>query len=258
LNSRYRRTPFPVQVGCSGWNYTDWREVVYPQGVPARRWLERYSELFDTVEVNATFYRLIKRESVANWVDQTPASFVFAVKASRFLTHVKRLADIDDPVKRFYERIEPLLEAKRLGAVLWQLPETFHRDTHRLGELLPRLPAGRHAFEFRHPSWFDREVYELLARHDAALVIGDHPRRGFQTLERTADWRYVRLHYGHRGRRGNYSERELEQWAARLHGWRSEGEVFVYFNNDWEAFAPRNAAWLEDRLRSLAGEPQGG
>jgi uncharacterized protein YecE (DUF72 family) len=258
LNSRYRRTSFPVQVGCSGWNYTDWRGVVYPPGVPARRWLERYSELFDTVEVNATFYRLIKRESVANWVDQTPASFVFAVKASRFLTHVKRLADIDEAVKRFCERIEPLTEAKRLGAVLWQLPETFHRDVHRLGELLPRLPAGRHAFEFRHPSWFDREVYELLARHDATLVIGDHPQRGFQTLERTAGWRYVRLHYGHRGRRGNYSERELEQWAARLHRWRSEGEVFVYFNNDWEAFAPRNAAWLEDRLRSLADEPQGG
>jgi uncharacterized protein YecE (DUF72 family) len=243
-----------VRVGCSGWNYADWRGLVYPRGLPARRWLERYGELFDTVEVNATFYRLIKRDAVEQWVRQTPDTFVFAVKASRYLTRVKRLTAIADGTRRFFERIEPLAEADRLGAVLWQLPETFHRDDARLAAALAELPPGRHAFEFRHPSWFTADVYRLLREYDIALVIGDHPERPFQAHEATAAWRYVRLHYGRRGRRGNYSERELETWARRLHRWRSDGDVFVYLNNDWEAFAPRNAAWLRRRLARLAGE----
>lgn len=245
--------PRPVRVGCSGWNYRSWRGVVYPAGVGAGRWLERYSQLFDTVEVNTTFYRLIGREAVARWVEQTPERFVFAVKASRYLTHVKRLADIEQGVARFYERIEPLIEARRLGPVLWQLPESFHRDDARLGDALATLPAGRHAFEFRHPSWFAPEVYELLRAHDAALVIGDHPERPFQAYELTAGWTYVRFHYGRRGRRGNYSERELELWARRLHEWRRQAEVFAYFNNDWEAFAPRNATTLREKLERATG-----
>jgi len=138
--------------------------------------------------------------------------------------------------------------------VLWQLPETFHRDEERLAAALQALPAGRHAFEFRHQSWFTPEVYALLRERDAALVIGDHPERRFQTFERTARWRYVRFHYGRRGRGGNYSERELEQWAERLHGWRAEGELYAYFNNDWSAYAPRNASWLARRLAEMAGE----
>ena len=224
---------------------------MYPQRLPAKRWLECYAERFATVEVNATFYRLIKREAVANWAQQTPPSFLFSVKASRYLTHVKRLSGMKDGVARFFERIEPLVEANKLGAVLWQLPETFHRDDERLGSALSALPRGRHAFEFRHPSWFSANVYEQLREHGAALVIGDHPQRPFQTHEATTDWRYVRLHYGARGRRGNYSERELEAWARRLHAWRSSEEIFVYFNNDWEAFAPRNASWLQERLAQL-------
>jgi uncharacterized protein YecE (DUF72 family) len=189
----------PVRVGCSGWNYKSWRGEMYPPGLPARRWLERYAELFDTVEVNTTFYRLISRDAVQRWVQQTPQEFSFAVKASRYLTHVKRLANMREGLARFYERIEPLIEAKRLGPVLWQLPETFHRDEARLAGALAALPAGRHAFEFRHPSWFVPEVYALLREHDAALVIGDRPDRPFQTYEATADWRYVRFHHGSRG-----------------------------------------------------------
>jgi len=246
-----RKGPRPVHVGCSGWNYSAWRGPLYPQRLPAKRWLECYSERFSTVEVNATFYRLIKREAVANWAQQTPPSFLFSVKASRYLTHVKRLSGMKDGVARFFERIEPLLEADKLGAVLWQLPETFHRDDQRLGGALATLPRARHAFEFRHSSWFSAEVYEQLRAHGAALVVGVHPQRQFQTHEATSNWRYVRLHYGARGRRGNYSERELETWAKRLHAWRSSEEVFVYFNNDWEAFAPGNASWLQERLAQL-------
>jgi uncharacterized protein YecE (DUF72 family) len=199
----------PVRVGCSGWNYRDWRGCLYPPGTPARRWLETYAGRFDTVEVNATFYRLATRGTVEHWVEQTAEG-------------------------------------------LWQLPESFHRDEHTLGHLLDRLPGGRHAIELRHPSWFVKNVYELLRAHDVALVLGDHPQRPFQTHQATASWRYIRFHYGTRGRRGNYSHTELEEWAQQLHRWRSTHEMLVYFNNDWEGFAPNNALWLQRRLTQLA------
>jgi uncharacterized protein YecE (DUF72 family) len=240
-----------VHVGCSGWNYRSWRERFYPPGTPVREWLPSYAERFETVEVNTTFYRLIARTAVEHWVEQTPPEFIFAVKASRFLTHVKRLADVGEGIARFYERIEPLERSGRLGPVLWQLPETFQHDGERLSRALAALPPGRHAFEFRHPSWFAPEILALLREHGAALVIGEHPDRPFQTDEATADWRYVRFHYGRRGRRGNYSQSELEEWAERLHRWRRTTELFAYFNNDWEGFAPRNAAGLLERLRRL-------
>jgi uncharacterized protein YecE (DUF72 family) len=244
----------PAYIGCSGWNYRAWRGEFYPAKLPARSWLEHYAERFPTVEVNTTFYRLIERSAVEHWVEQTPAHFQFAVKGSRYLTHVKRLKDMRAGVERFLERIVPLLEARRLACVLWQLPETFHRDDERLGGALEALSEGRHAFEFRHQSWFVPEVYELLRARDAALVIGDHPERRFQTFEATASWRYVRFHYGRRGREGNYSRPELEQWAERLHDWRADGDVYAYFNNDWSAYAPRNASWLAGRLAEMAGE----
>lgn len=241
-----------VRVGCSGWNYRDWRGVLYPPGLPASRWLERYAQSFETVEVNTTFYRLIAREAVERWLEQTAAEFHFVVKASRYLTHVKRLGDLEQGVARFYERIEPLRAAGRLDAVLWQLPESFHRDEERLAGFLRMLPDGRHALELRHPSWFVASVLEMLREREVALVQADHPRRPFQLHEPTASWRYVRFHYGARGRRGNYSRSELEAWARRLHEWRATHEVLAYFNNDWEGFAVRNALWLEDRLAQLA------
>jgi uncharacterized protein YecE (DUF72 family) len=242
-----------VHVGCSGWNYSHWRGSFYPPDLPAARWLEHYARRFDTVEVNTTFYRLIGRDAVARWVQQTPARFVFAVKASRYLTHVRRLSNIADGVARFYERLDPMLEAGRLGPVLWQLPETFRKDLDRLAGALEQLPCGRHAFEFRHPSWFDEDVYELLRAHDVALVVGDHPERRFQSFEATARWRYVRMHQGRRGRRGNYSPSELRAWAQRLQEWRRSEPVYVYFNNDWEGFAPRNATALMSLLEERTG-----
>jgi uncharacterized protein YecE (DUF72 family) len=238
----------PVRVGCSGWNYRDWRGLVYPEGLPANRWLEHYATLFETVEVNSTFYRLASRDAVERWVRQTPDDFVFALKASRYLTHIKRLANLDQGVRRFYERIEPLAGTPKMGPLLWQLPESFHRDDDRLGAALEALPPGRHCFEFRHRSWFVPEVYELLRARGAALVIGDAPERPFQTYEMTAGWTFVRFHRGARGRRGNYSESELEEWARRIDDWRTSVEVYAYFNNDWEGFAVKNGLWLRRRL----------
>jgi uncharacterized protein YecE (DUF72 family) len=239
------------RVGCSGWNYADWRGDIYPARLPASRWLEHYAERFDTVEVNSTFYRLPNATAVARWVEQTPPEFVFAVKASRYLTHVRRLRELRDGVARLAERIEPLISAGRLGPVLWQLPANFHRDDERLAAALAETGDGRHAFEFRHESWFTADVYALLREHGAALVVGDHPARPFQPLLATADWTFVRFHYGARGRAGNYSERELGEWAQRLASFAVAGDAFVYFNNDWKGYAPRNAL----SLARLLGAP---
>jgi uncharacterized protein YecE (DUF72 family) len=237
-----------VRIGCSGWNYPHWRGTFYEKGLPERRWLERYAEHFDTVEVNATFYRLPTRKAVQAWAEATPPGFAFALKASRYLTHIKRLRELPDGIARLYERIEPVVERGCLGCILWQLPETFHRDDERLAGALEALPDGRHAFEFRHPSWFCDEVYALLRRAEAALVIGDDPRRPFQTEELTAPFTFVRFHHGHRGRRGNYSKAELEDWARKIRRWRRDVDVYAYFNNDWETFAPRNAEALKTLL----------
>jgi uncharacterized protein YecE (DUF72 family) len=242
--------PRPVRIGCSGWNYASWKDEFY-EGKPARLWLEHYAQYFDTVEVNNTFYRLPLKTSVARWVEGTPQDFVFSVKASRYLTHVKRLTDLGAGIERYYERLEPLVRSPKLGPVLWQLPASFRRDDERLAATLAALPKGRHCFEFRHLSWFVDPVYDLLRKHGAALVIGDRPEvKEFQSHELTTDWTYVRFHYGSRGHRGNYSKSELEEWARRFEDWRREIEIFAYFNNDWEVFAVRNALWLKRRLSS--------
>ncbi len=240
-------TLHPARVGCSGWQYKSWRGEVYPPGCAQSRWLKRYSEMFDTVEVNSTFYRLASPPAVAAWLEQTPPDFLFALKASRYLTHMKRLADMRDGIGRFYEGIAPLAESRKMGPVLWQLSERFVRDDERLAQAIDELPAGRHCFELRHPSWFHPDVYALLYARGVALAIGHHPARPWVEPVLTADWTLRRFHYGARGRRGNYSDSELIELAGRVNGLRERAEVLVYFNNDWEAFAPRNAR----RLRAL-------
>jgi uncharacterized protein YecE (DUF72 family) len=233
--------------------YDSWRGRLYPEREPKRRWLELYAEHFDTVEINSTFYRLARRQAVEGWVQKTSPDFLFAVKASRYLTHIKRLAGIEDGIKRFYEPLEPMLAADRLGPVLWQLPENFHRDDTRLHGWLEMLPPGEHTIEFRHASWFVPEVMDALRAAGVALTIGHHPSRQFQSFEATASWRFVRFHYGARGRAGNYSRTELFEWAQRIAQWRRQTDVFVYFNNDWNSYAPANAKVLRSRLRRLSG-----
>jgi uncharacterized protein YecE (DUF72 family) len=221
-----------LRIGTSGWNYKSWRGTVYPKGLPARRWLEHYATLFDTVEVNATFYRLQPPDVPRSWAAQTPDDFVFAVKGSRYLTHVKRLAMTGSGVERFFASVKGLTESGKLGPVLWQLPPNFRRDDERLATFLDRLPFGRHAVELRHESWFTDDVYELLRRRDAALVAADDPRMPFQTRKRTASWAYVRFHKGDRPD-GDYSDGALRTWKRRLAAWRANGDVYAYFNNDW-------------------------
>ena len=238
----------PLRVGCSGWSYESWRGRFYPPKLSPARWLEAYAESFDTVEVNATFYRLQKRPAVEHWVEATPPGFLFAVKASRYMTHMRRLQDLAEPLRRFWDPLEPLREADKLGPVLWQLPENFHRDDERLAATLEQVAGdgGQHCFEFRHPSWFAPPVLRLLREHGASLVIPDDKRRPLPQAKPTGPLVYVRFHFGSSGRRGNYSTAEIATWRRRLAAWRSRRPVFAYFNNDWEGFAPANA-------RELAG-----
>jgi uncharacterized protein YecE (DUF72 family) len=240
----------PVRLGCSGWNYASWKDEFY-EGRPARLWLEHYARHFDTVEVNNTFYRLPKRAAVANWERTAPPGFTFALKVSRYLTHIKRLTDLGLGLQRYYERIEPLLRSPKLGPLLWQLPPNFQRDDDRLRTALAALAGDgrRHCIEFRHSTWFVPETYRALREHGVALVIGDRPEvKAFQAEVFTADWTFVRFHYGSRGRRGNYSEGELREWASKFRQWREQVDVFAYFNNDWEVFAVRNALRMKELL----------
>jgi uncharacterized protein YecE (DUF72 family) len=240
-----------VRIGCSGWNYAHWRNgVFYPARCPANRWLPYYAERFDSVEVNTSFYRLPRRDAVARWAEQTPGDFLFAVKVSRYVTHVKRLREVELHLPLLLERIAPLPEAGKLGPLLWQLPPTFVRDDERLEAALAAFPPElRHAVEFRHESWFAPRPLELLAEHDVALVVGDRPGSpGPERPEPTARFAFVRFHHGSHGRRGNYSEAELADWAQTLRRWADRGDVYAYFNNDWEGFAPRNAATMQGLL----------
>jgi len=210
--------------------------------------------VFDTVELNNTFYRLPKVDAVERWVAQTPPGFCFTVKVSRFATHMKRLTTVEDSSRRLAERVAPLAAAGRMGPWLWQLPENFHRDDDRLGGALAELPPGRHAFEFRHASWFCGPVWDLLRAHRVAAVIGHDARRPLPHVPLTADWTLIRFHFGERGRGGNYSEREIAEWAARVDELRGGAAVFAYFNNDWNAYAPRNALALRGRLSDTSGD----
>jgi uncharacterized protein YecE (DUF72 family) len=244
-------TSHRVHVGCSGWNYAHWRNgVFYPPRLPPREWLSYYARVFDTVEVNATFYRLPKITTVAGWVERTPQDFVIAVKASRYLTHVKRLAGLRESLDILLERIRPLVDSPKLGPVLWQLPPTLHRDDELLAGALATLPRNlRHAFEFRHESWFAEETYRLLRDHGVALVVADRAGApGLRREEITADFTYVRFHAGGHGGDGNYSHAELGAWKRRLADWARTVEVFAYFNNDWAGYAVENALYLKGSL----------
>jgi uncharacterized protein YecE (DUF72 family) len=231
-----------VFIGTSGWQYAHWRSRFYPAAVPQKEWLEFYCRHFATVELNNSFYRLPSAAVFRSWRRRTPEGFVVAVKASRFLTHVKKLADPAEPVRRFLERALEL--GGRLGPVLLQLPPRFHAAPERLEAALAefdRAAGLRVAVELRDESWFSDEVRAILERHRAALVLADTPRRK-QPQWRTADWGFVRFHEGIASPRPCYSEPALRRWSARLAEIYGPAEdVYVYFNNDPRGCAIRDA-----------------
>jgi uncharacterized protein YecE (DUF72 family) len=220
----------PRFVGTSGWQYADWRGRLYPAGVPQRRWLEVYAEHFRTVEVNNAFYRLPERSVFESWRDRTPPGFVVAVKASRYLTHIKRLRDPEEPVRRLLDRAAGL--GDRLGPVLLQLPPTLRADAGLLAACLDAFPARiRVAVEPRHDSWWTDQVRDVLTDHGAALCWADRLGRPVTPLWRTAGWGYLRMHEGRAQPHPRYGRRALLSWAERLDAFGS-GDVYVYFNND--------------------------
>ena len=233
-----------AHVGTSGWQYDDWRGPFYPTDVPQRRWLEFYSNHFHTVEVNNSFYRLPERDTFRRWRDQTPPGFVVAVKASRFITHMKRLRDPEEPVALLWERATGL--GDRLGPVLFQLPPRFPVEVERLRHLLSALPSGmRAAFEFRDPSWYTDDVFLLLDDAGAALVWPDRP--GLRhTLPALGGWLYVRFHQGSTEGPG-YRREKLRRWASRIAA-ADAGEAFIYFNNDPTGAAIRDARTMIELL----------
>jgi uncharacterized protein YecE (DUF72 family) len=231
-----------VLVGTSGWQYSDWRGVLYPESVPQRSWLSHYANRFETVECNNAFYRLPSPENFAQWRDATPEGFVMALKASRYLTHIKRLRDPAEPVHRLLEHAAGL--GDRLGPVLLQLPPTLRADAHRLEDCLAAFPPGsRVAVEPRHESWWTDEIRDVLVRHSAALCWADQHGKPVTPLWRTADWGYLRFHVGAARPWPRYGRQALRAWARRIATtWSGPAaDVFVYFNNDLEAAAVHDA-----------------
>jgi uncharacterized protein YecE (DUF72 family) len=238
-----------IWIGTSGWQYRDWRGTFYPQKLPQREWLIHYASGFDTVEVNNSFYRLPETTTFEHWRDVTPDGFLFAVKANRYLTHIRRLREPAEPLELFWSRARVL--GPRLGPVLFQLPPRFPAEDDRLETFLRALPTGlQAAFEFRDPSWHTPAIFDLLSDAGAALVWADRPgRRIVPPL--TAEWAYVRFHQGRRDTPG-YPRAKLRRWADRL-ARLPVRELFVYFNNDEEAAAPRDAVTFRSLLEVRVG-----
>jgi uncharacterized protein YecE (DUF72 family) len=246
-----------VYIGTSGWVYKGWQKEFYPADVPAREQLPFYMTQFPTVEINATFYRLPGLNMVKGWRDKAPAGFVFAVKGSRFITHMKKLVNLGGGLNRFFRRIQPL--EKRIGPILWQLPPFMKFDPSRLENFLKRLPASYcHAVEFRHPSWYDDEsTFEILRRHGAAHVSLSSlgmPRN----LTVTAEFVYLRFHGLQNGPAHDYTRDELKPWAKHVSEQAAAGKnVYVYFNNDLNVRAPNNAKMLMSMVGKAAVKPLG-
>jgi uncharacterized protein YecE (DUF72 family) len=244
-----------VHIGTSGWNYKHWKGVFYPANLPQKKWLEHYAEHFRTVEVNNTFYQLPQASTFETWREtvrtiHNSREFKFALKASRFITHMKKLKDPKSSSEKFFDRSERLEES--LGPILFQLPPGWSANVDRLAEFLMMLPIEhKYAFEFRNESWLNNDVFNLLRRHNVAFCIQDF--RGKQSpREITADFTYVRMHGpGEMAYVGSYSDADLQLWGQQISRWRRElANVYVYFNNDIGGCAVNDAR----RLQDLAGE----
>lgn len=233
-----------IRIGTSGWYYNHWLNRFYPEDLPKTGWLKYYAKHFDTVEINNTFYHLPKQKSVENWHKQSPKDFLYSVKANRFITHIKRLNEPAESLERFFEIINLLKE--KLGPILFQLPPSFHKNLDRLKEFIGYLPKTIHSvFEFRHKSWYTKDTYKLLEKHNISFCVHDLPATKTPLIV-IGDTIYIRFH-GSTGRyEGDYSETMLKDWAK----WIKEHKkivhnIYAYFNNDYNAYAVYNAKSLK-------------
>jgi uncharacterized protein YecE (DUF72 family) len=236
-------------IGTSGWHYDDWRGRFYPEKLPKAKWLEFYSGHFNTLELNNSFYHLPSEAAFDNWYHASPPDFVFAVKVSRFITHIKRLKDCEDAIGNFMSRARLLKE--KLGPLLYQLPPGLHRDDDRLEAFLQKLPRDlKHTIEFRHQSWFEDDVFKILRSYHTGFCVFDMPKLTSPLLA-TTNFAYVRFH----GRQGLYSSRytdeEMADWAEKIAGLSKKAEsVNIYFNNDVAGYALENAQTIREYLET--------
>ncbi len=239
-----------VRVGCSGWQYAHWKDNFYPAGLPQKKWLPYYATQLDTVEVNNSFYRLPSEKTFSEWRERVPDHFLFAVKASRYLTHLRRLKDPAEPLHLFWSRARTL--GPKLGPVLYQLPPHWRRDETRFFNFLDALPNdGLHVVEFRDPSWYTDAIFRAMEAKGVALCLHDHPESA-TPREPIGPFLYVRFHGFQEDPEGSYSRRHLREWAAWLAAEVDSGkEIFAYFNNDAFGHAPRNARELREFLSSM-------
>ena len=240
---------FRCYIGTSGWYYTHWRGRFYPERLSKNEWLGFYASHFATVELNNSFYKLPSESAFATWYNSSPAGFTFAVKVNRFITHIKRLKDAEEAEERFIARTKILGE--KLGPLLYQLPPNMHRNDEVLESFLSILPRGmKHVFEFRHESWLEEEVFQILRKYNAGFCIFDMPGVSCPVVA-TADFAYIRFHGSTGLYFSCYSDEELADWARKLAGLAAGLEaIYIYFNNDAEAFAVRNAMTLGHYLQS--------
>jgi len=234
-------------IGTSGWHYDHWRDRFYPEKLTKAKWLEFYASHFTTVELNNTFYRLPSEAAFVNWRDSSPANFAFAVKVSRFITHIKRLKNTEEAVEKFVTAAKILGE--KLGPLLYQLPPNMHRNDEVLESFLSTLPRGmRHVFEFRHESWLNEDVFDVLHKYNIGFCVFDMPEVSCP-LVATADFAYVRFHGSTGLYESCYSDEELADWVKKLANLAASLKaVYIYFNNDAEAFAVKNATTLRGYL----------
>lgn len=245
-----------VFIGTSGFSYPYWQGEFYPSDLPQGEWFSYYVKHFNTVELNVSFYRLPKKETFVNWRAKAGPGFVFAVKGSRFITHVKKLRNCQEPLKRFFEAASGLMDTSEV--VLWQLPPKFRADSERLVEFLKLLPRDwRHAFEFRHESWLKEAIYDILTQHNSAVVFQDFPDWPMSE-EITADFIYLRFHGKTALYSSCYTKKELTAWAQKIKTWREKGlDCYAYFNNDALGYAVENTRELIAGLKAQSAKPQG-
>lgn len=236
-------------IGTSGWHYADWKGIFYPVDLPKSKWLGFYARHFLTVELNNSFYHLPSEKAFVNWREASPGGFIFAVKVSRFITHVKRLKNAEEPLQNFLERADLLVD--KLGPLLYQLPPNMKRNDERLESFLSILPGQyRHVFEFRHESWFDDEVLRILMRYNAGFCIFDMPDLT-SPVAATADFAYIRFHGSAGLYSSSYSDKELAEWADKITELSKKVKaVYIYFNNDVAGYAIDNAKTLIEALNT--------
>ena len=237
------------RIGCSGFLYESWRGTFYPEGLTPKKWLSYYVGKFNTVELNVTFYRLLKKEAFERWHSETPPNFCFSLKGSRLITHIKKLKDVELPLLTFFNTTSPLMN--KLEVVLWQLPPNFRANLRSLTDFIQMIQIYpiRHVFEFRHKSWINKKVFKLLAEANIAVCMADWPEF-INELPITADFIYIRRH-GEVGKPAtNYTTEQLKKDAKRIVDYLKQGkDVYVYFNNDALAYATKNAMELKEILK---------